>query len=182
MCWLNARRKIMSIISDRQYDKIYLLFRTNRVSLSKSNTQYVTGYYDVDLDNVNIDPDYEEPVIYAKEARFVDLKSAIDLSGFLKESHNQRFPFSTETKRGSFRKHLNNWVEKIRKSQNFLDDYINITKMLDKLFKYYEFEEGIYPMCNDCIDTDECHLIKRIHGKGKLYHQLHACIKVLISR
>ena len=172
MCWQQTRRKIMSIKNNSLYDEVYLLFRTNKVSLSKTNAHYVTGYYNVDLENVDIDPDYEEPVIYAKEARFVDLKSAINVSDFLIRSQNYRFPFSSETKKGSFREHLEDWVERIGKAQNLLDDYITVTKLLDKFFRYYEFEEGIYPVCKDCTASDECPLIKRIHKKGKLYHQL----------
>lgn len=172
MCSKNIRRKIMSVKNDNIYDKIFLLFRTNKVSLSKANTQYISGYYDIDIDKVAIDPDYEEPVLYAKEARFANLEAAINISDFLANSRNYRFSFSSETKNGIYQKYLNTWMEKIKSAQNFLDDYINLTKKLDKLFKYYEFEEGIYPICSDCTDVDKCLLTKRIQKKGKLYHQL----------
>ena len=182
MCWKNTRRKIMSLVNDNTYDKIHLLFRTNKVSLSRVSTHFVMGYYDIDIDKVDIDPNYEEPVIYAKEARFVNQESAINISDFLMKSRNPRFPFSSESRNGIFRKHLNNWVRKIESSQNFLDDYISVTKNLDKIFKYYEFEEGIYPICNDCIDIGKCHLTKRIHKRGKLYHQLPEDIASRINR
>lgn len=172
MCAKNVRRKIMSIINDGIYDKIYLLFRTNKKSLSKANTQCISGYYDIDMDKVAIDPNYEEPVLYARKARFVNSESAINLSDFLKKSRNPRFPFSSETRNGIFGKTLNHWIEEIRSAQNFLSDYINVTRQLDKLFKYYEFEEGIYPICNGCATVEKCLLAKRIHKKGKLYHQL----------
>jgi len=171
-CWERTRRRIMSIKNDNQYDEVYLLFRTSKMALSNTHTQYATGYYNVDLDKVDIDPNYEEPVIFAKEARFVDLKSAIKLSDFLKESRNRRFSFSSETKNGFYRKDLEDWVARIGEAQNRLDDYINATRTLERFFRYYEYEDGMYTVCNDCVEIDNCPLIRRINRKGKVYHQL----------
>jgi len=172
MCSRNTRGKIMSIVNDGTYDKIYLLFRTTRVLLSKANTYYISGYYDINIDEVTIDPDYEEPVLYAKEARFTDLRGAIDISDFLMKSRNYRFPFSSETNNGVFRDELNSWKEKIESTQNFLTNYIDLTKKLNGIFKYHEFDNEIYTLCDDCADIDKCPLIRRVHKKGKLYHQL----------
>ena len=175
MCSKKTRKKIMSIVDAGSCERIYLLFRTTRTLLSKTNIHYVTGYYDVDMDKVCIDPNYEEPVIYAKEARFLDLKSAINISDFLLKTNYYQIPFSSETKEGSFRELLYDWMEHIQKEQNFLNDYINVTKRLDGLFQYNEYEESKergYPICDNCANIDECPLIRRIHKKGKLYHQL----------
>ena len=108
----------------------------------------------------------------AKEARFVDSKKAVDLSRFLKDSRNPRFAFSSETRSGIFGKSLSLWLEEIRSAENLFGAYVDVTKKLDKLFKYYEFEEGLYPICNDCTDIERCPLAKRIRKKGKLFHQL----------
>ena len=182
MCARNARRKIMSLIDNDAYSQIYLLFRTNRVLLSKPNVHLISGYYDVDLDATAIDPNYDQPVIYAKEARFADLEAAIDISVFLKRHGYYRSPFSSETKDGAFEKTLSQWKEKIRTAQNVLDDYIAVTKGLGNSFKYYEFEEGTYPLCRDCAEIDRCLLTKRIRKKGKLYHQLPKDIARRINR
>lgn len=172
MCWKETRRKIMPIKNENLYNEIYLLFRTTKVLLSKASIQCISGYYDIDIDKVDIDPDYEEPVLYAKEAKFVNSKSAISLADFLAKYPNHRFPFSSETRNGIFKKHLMSWAKKIEKSQNHLDDYIEITRQVDKIFKYNEYEDGMYYLCEDCEDVDKCYLTKRINKKGKLYHQL----------
>ena len=99
-------------------------------------------------------------------------KDAVGLSDFFAKYPNRRFPFSSETRKGVLKKHLMSWMKSIEKAENLLDDYIDMTNQLDEVFKYYEYEEGIYPMCEDCDDIDKCYLIKRIHKKGKLYHQL----------
>lgn len=172
MCWEKTRRRIMSIKNDNLYDEVYLLFRTRKMSLSKASTQHVTGYYNVDLRNVVVDPDYAEPVIFAKEAKFVDLENAISLSDFLRESGNYRFSFSSETKKGSYKDYLVDWIVRIEEAQNHLDDYIDVTTALKNLFRYYEYEEGMYATCDGCTETDSCPLTRRINKKGKLYHRL----------
>lgn len=181
MCCKPARRKIMSIINNSEYDEIYLLFRTHKSSLSKTSYQCISGYYDVDLEKTSIDPNYEEPVIYAREARFVNLKNAIDLSDYLAKSRNYRFWFSSETRNGAYREYLNYCKEKIDSAQNLFNDYVDITKELDKIFKYYEFEEGPYHICESCMN-EKCFLMKRIRKKGKLYHQLPAPIADRINK
>jgi len=118
MCARNARTKIMSLIDGDAYSKIYLLFRTNRVSLSKPNLHLISGYYDVDLDAVTIDPNYDQPVIYAKEARFTDLEAAIDISDFLTRHGYYRTHFSSQTKDGALEKTLSQWKERIKTAPN----------------------------------------------------------------
>lgn len=172
MCSRETRRKVMSIVDYDKYDKVYLLFKTTRRLLSNVNVHYISGYYDINLNETVIDPDYEEPVLYAKEARFVDLGSAIDISDFLMETRFYRVRFSSETNDGEFRDELNSWKEKIKSAQNFLDNYIKVTKELSRIFKYHEFDEENYTPCDGCVDIQKCPLIRRIHGKGKLFHQL----------
>jgi len=172
MCWKQTRRRIMSIKNANLYDKIFLLFRTTKALLSKSGAQYISGYYNIDIDKVDVDPDYGEPVLYAKEAKFLNSKSAISLSDFLVKYPNRRFPFSSETRDGTLKKHLVSWIKKIEQAQNHLDDYIKMTKQLNQVFKYHEYEEGMYSTCENCKNIDKCYLTKRIHKKGKLYHQL----------
>jgi len=181
MCWKETRRKIMSLIDNNSCDRIFLLFRTRKVELSKLGNPCVSGYYDIDINKVHIDPDYEEPVLYAREAKFVDSQSAIDLSKFLAKYPNPRFPFSSETRKGILKRHLMSWLKQLEKTENLLDIYIDMTKQLDQIFKYHEFEEGIYPICEDCKRIDECYLTKRVHTKGKLYHQLPEDIAVRIN-
>lgn len=171
MCCKSARRKIMSAINERAYDEIYLLFRTNKVLISSVSSHYISGYYDVDLNKSSVDPDYEEPVIYAKKAKFVNLENAVDISDFLQKSRNYRFPFSNETENGAYSKYLNYCRKKIESSQNLLNDYVSVTEELNKIFKYNEFNEGPYGICKDC-ENDKCLLLKRIRIKGKLLHQL----------
>jgi hypothetical protein len=172
----------MSIKTNGTYDKVYLLFRTNKTLLSEKSTQHISGYYDVNLDKVEIDPNYEEPVLYAKKAHFVDFKEAIDLSGFLTRFPNPRFPFSSETGDGKHKEYLEQLKKKISLARNRFDQYVEITKKLDKLFKYYEFEEGIYDVCENCSSIDKCLLIKRINKKGKLFHQLPVDIAIKINK
>ena len=183
MCSKRTRRKIMSIKNNGVYDEVYLLFRTTKALLAGGASQRISGYYDVNLDKVETDPNYEEPILYAREARFVDLEEAINLSSFLARFPNlRRFPFSSETEEGGLRDFLEQWRKKIRSSHNRLNQYIHITKELDRLFKYYEFEEGIYEICEGCPNTASCFLIKRINKKGKLFHQLPADIAHRVNR
>jgi hypothetical protein len=182
MCSKNTRRKIMSIKNNGAYDRVYILFRTNKTSLSGKSAQHISGYYDVNMEKIEIDPDYEEPVLYAKEAHFVDSKNAIDLSGFLSRFPNHRFPFSSETHDGCLREYLEQWRKKIGSGRNRLDRYVKLTRQLDRLFKYYEFEEGIYEVCEGCSSINKCLLVKRIHKKGKLFHQLPVDIALKVNK
>jgi len=182
MCMDRVRRKIMSIASNGTFDKVYLLFRTSKASQFRGHTQHVIGYYDVDLSNVVLDPDYEEPIIYAKKAILVRAQDAVDISKFLKLSSNYGLPFDSETQKGIFKKDLSSWKEKISSSQDCLKDYVDVTKQLDRLFKRNEFEEGVYAECADCPSQSECFLVKRINKKGKLYHQLPDDIAQRINR
>lgn len=172
VCFKEARRKIMSVVSNGLHDEVYLLFRTNRVSLSGANSQRVVGFYEIDSEKLCIDPDYGEPVVYAKEARFVNLQSSIDLFDYLKRSGNRRFSFSSETKEGRFKCQLEDWVKKLKKEVNYLEEYKRSTQEIEKIFKYYEYEEGIYPVCEGCLELEKCYLPKRIVKKGKLCNQL----------
>jgi hypothetical protein len=172
MCSEKTRRKILSIKKLDSYENIYLLFRTGRASLDGTTTQYVSGYYYVDLEKSKINPNYEEPVIYAKEARFLNMDDAIDLSTFIAKSGNRRFPFSIEIDDGAYEGLLQNWTKKIKDDHNFFDQYLTVTKHLKKVFKYYEFEDSLYPLCDGCKETKSCPLAKRISKKGKLYHRL----------
>jgi hypothetical protein len=182
ICMDGAREKIHSIASNGSYEKVYLLFRTGRVSLSRKTTHQIGGYYDVDLNKVTIDPEYETPIIYAEEAIFVDAKDAVDISEFQRINNTYRFWFSSETRNGAFHKDLNSWKKKISMSQNRLKDYAEITERLEKIFKLNEFEEGMYGECKGCTHSAKCFLAKRIHRRGKLYHQLPRSIARKINR
>jgi len=181
-CQKNARMTIMSKITAGSYDRIFLLFRTNKSRLSVSGTQHIAGYYEIDEDRSCIDPAYEEPILYAKEARFTDIENAPDLLSYLKEYHNRRFFFSSETEDGEFDRLLSKWRDMISSAPNLLPTYIMETKRLDGLFKYYEFNDGIYQKCEDCQQTQKCPLMKRINKKGKLYHQLPKDIALRIGK
>lgn len=182
ICMDEARKKIQSIASNESYEKVYLLFRTGRTSLSRKLTHRVAGYYDVDLKKVTIDPEYETPTIYAREAIFVDAKDAVDISKFQKTNSTYRWYFSSETHDGIFRKDLNSWKTQISLSRNRLKDYAQVTERLEKILKLNEFEEGIYGECEGCVHSAKCFLVKRIHRKGKLYDQLPPGIAQKINR
>lgn len=141
ICQINARRMIMSKINARSYDRIYLLFRTSKTRLSGPSTQHVAGYYEIDKDRTSIDPEYEEPVLCAKEARFTNLENAPSLSSFLDRYRNYECPFSSETRQGEFSPLLADWRTRISSAPNLLSNYIRATNQLDRLFKYYEFDE-----------------------------------------
>jgi hypothetical protein len=182
MCWTNARRMIMSKIDAGTYDQIYLLFRTNKTRLCGGSTQNVAGYYEIDKDKTAIDPEYGEPLLHAREARFTNLENAPSLSSFLEKYRNPRFLFTSETKNGEFNRLLDNWRNRIDAAPNLFSAYVEETKQLDRLFKYYEFDDQIYETCEDCSEIKRCPLMKRIHKKGKLYHQLPEDVALRIER
>jgi hypothetical protein len=172
----------MSLANNSAFDHVFLLFRTSKASLSQKHTQHVIGYYDVDLNNVTLDTDYEEPIIYAKEAILVCQEDAVNISKFLKLSSNYGLPFDSDTQNGVFKKDLSSWKEKINSSRNYLKDYVGATKWLDQVFKRNEFEKGMYAECVDCPHNNECFLVRRINKKGKLYDQLPEDIAERINR
>jgi|SRR5271157_3912745 len=182
MCQASTRRKIMSRIVAGSYDRIYLLFRTNKSPLSGASTQHVAGYYEIDEDKSIIDPEYEEPVLYAKEAIFTDIENAPSLSSFLDRYRNRRFAFSSETRNGEFSRLLDDWRNKISSAPNHLPLYVEATKRLDRLFKNCEFEDGVYETCEACAEIEKCPLMKRIRKKGKLCNQVPKGIALRIGR
>lgn len=182
LCQKGARKKIMSKILAGDHDQIYLLFRTNKGRLLDRSTQHIAGYYAIDEHMSTINSEYEEPVLYAKEARFTDIENAPDLSSFLDQYHNRRFFFSSETRNGKFNHLLGDWIDSLKSAPNLFPLYVTTTKQLDRLFKYYEFNDRIYEPCESCSETDKCPLVRRIRKKGKLYHQLPKDIALRIRR
>jgi len=172
ICSKISRQIIKKLADEDTYNEIYLLFRTTKNFVNNDKKQYVVGFYNIDIESIEMDPDYEEPVLYAKDARFTDIESSIDVTHFLRKYFLYRPPFNSETKSGKYRENLFKWISDIKDSENQIDFYIKETKRLEMISKYYEFETGIYQICHDCKVQNSCPLIKRIMKKGKLYHQI----------
>ena len=106
VCHKSVRRKSKAIFDKKSYSDVYLLFRTTRKLLTNENDHLISGYYHINLDNIELDPEYEEPVLYAKDAKFVDTQESIDISAYLRKYSYYRTSFSTETNNGLHRQQL----------------------------------------------------------------------------
>jgi hypothetical protein len=182
VCHKPVKRKIKAISDKKSYSEIYLLFMTTRLLLNKNKQHLISGFYEMNQDNVTIDPEYEEPVIYAKNAKFVDIRGSIDVSGFLHKFPYYMTPFSTETRNGLHRQQLEDWVAMLKKCDSKLEAYKDLTKRLEQIFNYFEYESGPYSICKGCASLEKCYLTKRIQKKGKVYDQLPEEISSIISR
>ena len=60
----------------------------------------------------------------------------------------------------------------LEKCDNKLNDYKQLTERLEQVFNYFEYDEGMYPICNCCARAENCFLTKRIKKRGKLCDQL----------
>jgi hypothetical protein len=181
VCHKPVRRKIKKISDNKSYSEAYLLFLTTRPLLNRDKQHCISGFYHLDLGNVALDPEYKQPVLYAKNAKFVDVQDVIDVSGFLDKYNYYMTPFSTETKNGSHRQQLEDWVTALRKCDNKLGAYIDLTKRLEQIFNYFEYEKGIYPVCKGCTGSERCYLVKRIKKNGKIFDQLPEDISKIIN-
>jgi len=181
MCCRAERRKIKKLADSKKYDEIFLIFRTNKIFLDGSNDHYVVGYYEIDQESIIDDVDYGEPILYAKEARFVKLNDAIKISDFLKKTNFYVVRFNSLTNGGIYYNYLKCWVESINNSKNYLVSYINETKRINRIFKMNEYQKGLYNECRECANQEICPLVKRIKDKKKLYHQLPVGIADMIN-
>lgn len=181
VCHKPVRRKSKEISDKKSYSEIYLLFLTTKQLLNKERKHLISGYYHVNLDNITLDPEYEEPVLYAKDAKFVDIQESIDTSDFLRKYPYYMTAFSTETNDGLHRQQLEDWVATLEKCDNKIDAYKDLTKRLEQIFNYFEYDEGPYIVCKGCASLEICYLTKRIKNKGKLYDQLPEEVSKIIN-
>jgi hypothetical protein len=171
VCSESVRRKIKIAALSGQYENIFLLFRTNRVLLSGRGCSLLSGYYKVDINKIENDPNYDAPIIYAKEARFVDVTNSVDTREYVEETGNVRFPFYSD-KNVEIRNLMTKWVETLDEKPNRLNDYISTTRELFKKVRLNEFNDGPYTDCINC-HAEKCFLLKRIDKHGKIFNQLH---------
>jgi len=172
MCSPSTRTKIWKYIQKSKYDDYYILFRTNKTDYKGRGTQKVTGYYLIDKEKSFIDPEYNSPTLYAKEAKFVFFNDAIDISHYTQISNNYQFPIDTESKKNINKLYLSDWLNKIKEKDNYIEDYINETNTIQEIFLKNEFYQGIYKRCIKCTVKEKCPLIYRIKNKKKLYERL----------
>jgi len=180
MCHKPQRNRIKKLIDSGLYEKIFIIFRTNKKYLDKSNKHYVSGYYEIDPNKVIIDPDYEDVTLYSNNTVFVGDDQAIDISDFLKKTGMYISRFNSETHGGKYHDQFLSYINILNKMDNRINDYKRETIRLEKIFKYYEFEEGNYKICSKCTNIKICPLVKRIKYY-KLYHNLPIKISEIIN-
>ncbi len=180
MCHSDTRSDIYMKSQQEIYDNIYLVFRANKLYQNKTNTHYFTGYYKIDQENVKWDHEYEDPTLYASDFRLLNENDSIDVTDFLKRTKYYRFPFSIEAGGGAHYGFIMNCINEMSEKDNEYRNYVEETTRLENLFKYYEFEDGIYECCNGCSSQDKCPLVKRISSKGKLNDSLPPKISEII--
>ena len=180
MCHKPQRNRIKKLVDSGLYEKIFIIFRVNKRYLNKSNKHYLAGYYEIDQHQVVIDPNYEDATLFSSNTVFVDDNQAIDISDFLKKTGMYISRFNSETHGSKYHNLFLNYIDEINNMENRIDDYKEETIRLEKIFKYYEFEEGIYEPCIKCKSTKKCSLIKRIKY-CKLYHNLPKKISEIIN-
>lgn len=180
MCHKNYRNKIAHM-ANTDYDNIYIIFRANKKYL-KNNKHYLTGYYEIDQNRVEYDLDYGDYTLYAKKAVFVKDDEAINISDFLYKYNYYQIKFNSYTDGGIHHDRFMNYISMMDDMENVIIDYKKETDRINKIFKYFEFEPGVYPICNECTNQKKCPLIKRINSNGKLYDNLPPKISDIIRR
>ena len=138
------------------------------------------GYYKIDQENIRWDYDYDDPTLFASDFRLLRESNAIDVTDFLKKTGYYRFPFSIDAGGGVHYGFIMNCIKEMKKKDNEYKNYVEETKRLENLFKYYEFEDGVYECCVDCGNQEKCLLVKRISSKGKLHDSLPLKISEII--
>ena len=180
MCHKPQRSRIKKLADSDLYDRIFLIFRGNKRYLDKSNKHYITGFYEIDQKKIYFDPNYEDYVLYSNNAVMVGNDQAIDITEFLKKTRMYISRFSSETHNWKYHNIFLNYIELMNDMENKLTEYIDETKRIEKIFKYYEFEEGLYNICQTCMKKQHCPLAKR-SNKYKLHHNLPEKVSDLIN-
>lgn len=165
--------------ANEDYDNIYILFRTNKLKIN-GNKHFITGFYEVNQKNIELSKDYEDYTIYAKNAVFLEEKDAIDITDFLKERNYYITRMNSDTDREGLHKKYLGYIDEMKSKPNKLDQYIEETNRINEVFKSYEYEDGEYPICENCASKNQCCLIKRIKSAKKLYHNLPQGISKII--
>lgn len=171
-CHLKDRNKIYNISKSGIYDKIYMLFITSRQYLENQAKILISGYYEVDQDKIQLDRDYGDPVIYAKNAVFLDTNNCIEINKDMEIKQFIRLGFNSLTNGEQYYDFFKNTIDYMNKQINSLSLYKEITFELDKIFKLNEYIPSQYKICDDCMTQKGCPLINRIKKKGKLYDRI----------
>lgn len=180
MCHTPYRNKIKKLVDSKAYDKIYIIFRGNKQYVNGSNKHFITGYYEIDQNKVVLDPDYEDYTLYANNAIMVGDNEAIDITKFLYEKGWYQSKFKSDTHNGKYHNKFMTYIENMSEMDNRLQEFIDETNRLERIFKYYEFKEGLYEPCIKCTNKKSCQLVKRVN-KYKLHNNLPVKISEIIN-
>ena len=180
MCHPRVRNAIYNLSQNGDYDNIYLIFRANKLYQNSTNKHFLTGYYKIDQKNLVWDYNYDDPILYASNFRLLKEIDAIDVTNFVIKNKYYR-PFSSKANNGKYHNMYIKFIETMEDKENYIDEYINETSRVESIFQYYEFENGVYQICNKCTMQKKCHLIKRINNKGKLFNRLPKTIADIIK-
>jgi hypothetical protein len=172
MCHKNQRNKIKELADSKLYDKIFIVFRTTKTYLKGFRRSYISGVFEIDQNNIRLDYDYEDYVLYAKDCILLTENDALDISDYLKKYNLYISRFNSLTNEGIHNKYFLNIISHVGKKNNYIDKYIKETQKLENIFHYFEFEEGYYEKCIKCNSKNICPLIKRINKVGKLCDRL----------
>jgi len=172
MCHKKQRNKIKKLADSKLYDKIFIIFRTTKTYLEGFKKSYVSGIFEIDQNNIFLDYDYEDYVLYAKKCILLNENDAFDISKILKKYNLYISRFNSLTNGGIHNEYFLGVISNAYNKINYIDRYIEETRKLENIFHYYEFEEGFYKKCVECNSKNICPLIKRINKQGKLYDRL----------
>lgn len=158
MCSPGVRRGLAK--RHRQYDDLYIVFRTRYFRLDGSSTYLVTGFYRIKKDFSKEGRD--GPMVLADESHFVRLSDSVNIDESMKKSKAYRARFNSENSK--WRIVLDRWLDQLVTLPSITSRYVDEIVRLKKLFGEHEFTGEWYPACRGCPHNTErtlCPLMKR---------------------
>jgi hypothetical protein len=153
----------------KDYDELYILFRTRYLRLCGSSRYYIVGYYEVEKNFTELIDG--SPVIHAKGMKFVSIRDAIDITKRI--ASFKAFRACPTTMNEKWRSFLEWCLAHLEEKQDLTKEYIEETIRLKNIYKANEFRElNYYEDCNTCNYKDMggliCPLIWRRITYGSL--------------
>ena len=131
----------------KQYDDLYLLFRTRYFRIDGSSRYLVTGFYKIKKEFNGRDI-REAPIVYAETMHFVSISDCIDVTQIIQEWNAFRCCPTSNNQR--WRQLLVDWTKQLKMKQNRIDEYIQELNYMKEIFRKNEFQEKKYPICEAC--------------------------------
>ena len=165
--YLNCQPLVRQSISikAREYDDLYILFRTCFLKLDQNPQYFVTGYYKVKHEFNEICRD--APVIKASESRFISRDESINITSVMAETRAFRSCPTTENK--NWEGPLSNWLNNLTRGRDLTSRCVKEINRLKTIFREQEFSESKqgYADCECCdYENDLCPLVWRRHHRG----------------